>query len=124
MRVLHFFKSYAPDSYGGTQTIIGGIALGTARFGIATEVLSLSRRPEEHSVTIEGHLARKARLDFEIASTGFSLSAFSIFAEMAEHADVVHYHFPWPVMDAVHFLSRVKKPTLVMAMTATVRNSF
>jgi glycosyltransferase involved in cell wall biosynthesis len=121
MRVLHFFKSYAPDSFGGTQTVIGDIAHGTAPFGIETEVLSLSRDPERNSVTIEGHLARKAKLDFEIASTGFSLSALSIFTEMAERADVVHYHYPWPLMDAVHFLSRVKKPTVVTYHSDIVR---
>jgi len=25
----------------------------------------------------------------------------------------VHYHFPWPYMDVAHFLTRVKKPSLV-----------
>jgi rhamnosyl/mannosyltransferase len=121
MRVLHFFKSYAPDSFGGTQTVIGDIAHGTAPFGVETEVLSLSRTPEQHSVVIEGHLARKAKLDFEIASTGFSLSAFSIFSEMAERADVIHYHYPWPMMDAAHFLARVKKPTVVTYHSDIVR---
>jgi rhamnosyl/mannosyltransferase len=121
MRVLHFFKSYAPDSFGGTQTVIGDIAHATAPLGIETEVLSLSREPERNTVVIEGHLARKARLDFELASTGFSFSAPRIFREMAERADVVHYHFPWPVADAVHFMSRVKKPTLVTYHSDIVR---
>ena len=121
MRVLHFFKSYAPDSFGGTQTVIGDIAHTTAALGIETEVLSLSREPERNTVVIDGHLARKAKLDFEIASTGFSFSALRIFREMAERADVVHYHFPWPVADAVHFLSRIRKPTLVTYHSDIVR---
>ena len=121
MRVLHFFKSYAPDSYGGTQTVIGDLAHVTAPFGIETEVLSLSREPERNTVVIEGHLARKAKLDFELASTGFSFSAPRIFREMAERADVIHYHFPWPVADAVHFMARVKKPTVVTYHSDIVR---
>ncbi|MGV3489928.1 MAG: glycosyltransferase [Devosia sp.] len=121
MRVLHFFKSYAPDSFGGTQTVIGDIAHATASLGIETEVLSLSREPERNTVIIEGHLARKAKLDFELASTGFSFSAPRIFREMAERADVVHYHFPWPVADAVHFMTRVKKPALVTYHSDIVR---
>lgn len=121
MRVLHFFKSYAPDSFGGTQSVIGDIARSTAALGVETEVLSLSREPERNTLVINGHLARKARLDFEVASTGFSFSAFSIFAEMAQRADVVHYHFPWPVMDAVHFMARVNKPALVTYHSDIVR---
>jgi glycosyltransferase involved in cell wall biosynthesis len=121
MRVLHFFKSYAPDSFGGTQTVIGDIAHATAPLGVETEVLSLSRHPERDTVVIDGHLARKARLDFEIASTGFSFSAPRIFREMAARADVVHYHFPWPVADAVHFLSRSKRPSLVTYHSDIVR---
>ncbi len=121
MRVLHFFKSYAPDSFGGTQSVIGDIAHSTAALGVETEVLSLSRDPVRNTINIEGHLARKARLDFEIASTGFSFSALPIFREMVDRADVVHYHYPWPMMDAVHFLARVKKPTLVTYHSDIVR---
>lgn len=32
------------------------------------------------------------------------------FAELAAQADIVHYHFPWPYMDLVHFLARLNKP--------------
>jgi len=55
----------------------------------------------------------RAKLDFQIASTGFSASVFWRFSQLAKHADVIHYHFPWPFMDVVHFATRVKKPTVV-----------
>ena len=32
---------------------------------------------------------------------------------MAAEADIIHYHFPWPFMDLMHFFSRTKKPTIV-----------
>jgi rhamnosyl/mannosyltransferase len=41
------------------------------------------------------------------------LSAFKRFSELAKDADIVHYHFPWPFMDLVHFATRHKKPTIV-----------
>ena len=121
MRVLHFYKAYAPDSFGGTETVIGDLARCTAPYGIETEVLSLSRFPKRNALEIEGHWAHKAHLDFEFASTGFSFSAFSTFARMAKDFDLIHYHFPWPLMDVAHFLARVQTPTLVTYHSDIVR---
>lgn len=113
MRVLHFFKTYWPDTFGGVERTIDAIARSTVDFGVETTVLSLSREPRERSVFFHGHRALKARLDLEISSTGLSLSASSQFAKEAAKADIVHYHFPWPYMDAAHFLVRHGKPSIV-----------
>jgi len=113
MRVLHFFKTYWPDTFGGVERTIHAIAKGTAPLGVQTDVLSLSREPDLNTVLFEGHWAHKAKLNLEVASTGFSLEAFGRFRALAAEADIVHYHFPWPFMDLVHFASRLGKPTLV-----------
>lgn len=113
MRVLHFFKTFAPDSFGGVQSVIRDIARGTEPFGIETQVLSLSRNPDGNSVNVDGVWARKARLHLEFASTGLSLSVLSVFNDMVRDADLIHYHFPWPMMDVIHFLSRTEKPAVV-----------
>lgn len=113
MKVLHFFKTYWPDSFGGVERTIHAIAQSTAPHGIETEVLSLSRTPEEATQRLDGHVARKARLDFELASTGFSRDVFRKFGALSRTADLIHYHFPWPLMDVVHFQSGHGKPTVV-----------
>ncbi|MDX8531117.1 glycosyltransferase [Mesorhizobium sp. VK25A] len=113
MKVLHFFKTYWPDTFGGVERTIHAVAESTARHGVETQVLSLSRTPEENTQRLDGHVAQKARLDFELASTGFSRDVFRKFSAMARQADLVHYHFPWPLMDIVHFQSRHGKPTIV-----------
>ncbi|TIN27371.1 MAG: glycosyltransferase [Mesorhizobium sp.] len=113
MKVLHFFKTYWPDTFGGVERTIHAIAQSTAAYGVETEVLSLSRTPDENTKRLDGHMARKARLDFELASTGFSLEVFRRFRELAGQADLIHYHFPWPFMDLVHFHARHGKPTVV-----------
>lgn len=43
------------------------------------------------------------------------------FAQLAKEADIIHYHFPWPFMDLVHFLTRVKKPTIVSYHSDIIR---
>lgn len=113
MRVLHLFKTYWPDTFGGVERTIHAIAKGTSAYGVKCEVLSLSKRPEQNCREFDGHTAHKSKLDFEFASTGFSRDIFGRFCELSEKADIVHYHFPWPVMDIVHLSSRLKKPTIV-----------
>ncbi|TQX86925.1 MULTISPECIES: glycosyltransferase [unclassified Rhizobium] len=113
MRILHFFKTYYPDSFGGVERTIHAIAKGALAQGIQSDVLSLSRNPLANAVEFDGHTAHKAKLDFEFASTGFSLDVISKFRELSAKADVVHYHFPWPFMDLVHVLTPPAKATIV-----------
>ncbi|WP_099866387.1 glycosyltransferase family 4 protein [Pararhizobium haloflavum] len=121
MHVLHFFKTYWPDSFGGMERAIHAIVKGTAAHGVSSEVLSLSRNPRERTVEFDGHLALKAPLTADIASTGLSLTAWKLFAERARLADIVHYHFPWPYMDVAHFLARHGKPTVVTYQSDIVK---
>jgi rhamnosyl/mannosyltransferase len=60
-------------------------------------------------------------LDFEFASNACSVASFGALARLAQEADVVHYHFPWPFMDLAHFIARVKKPTVVTYHSDIVR---
>lgn len=113
MRVLHFFKTYWPDTFGGVERTIHAIAKGTQKYGVESDVLSLSQTPQANTRLFDGHMAYKAKLDFEFASTGFSRAVFRRFKELSATADVVHFHFPWPLMDVVHLLSHHHKPTLV-----------
>lgn len=113
MRVLHFYRTFLPDTMGGIEQVINQLARGSNKLGVQTDVLSLTPQRTARTIEIDGYLAHRARLDFQIASTGFSASAFWRFSQLAKHADVIHYHFPWPFMDVVHFATRVKKPTVV-----------
>jgi glycosyltransferase involved in cell wall biosynthesis len=121
MRVLHFYRTYFPDTVGGIEQVINQLARGTAALGIDTEVLSLSRERRAETIELDGHLAHSAKLDFQIASTGFSTSAFSRFSQLAAKADIIHYHYPWPFMDLVHLATRVRKPSVVTYHSDIIR---
>jgi rhamnosyl/mannosyltransferase len=121
MRILQFYKTSFPDTMGGIEQTIHQIARGVIHCGIRTDVLSLTRERKARTVEIDGYLVHRARMDVQIASTGMSVSAFLRFAQLAEQADVIHYHFPWPFMDVVHLATRVKKPTLVTYHSDIVR---
>ena len=121
MRVLHFYKTSFPDSMGGIEQVINQIARGAAKLGVETDVLSLTSERAAPTIEIDGYHAHRARLNLQIASTGFSVSAFLRFSQLAKKADVIHYHFPWPFMDVVHFATRVKKPTVVTYHSDIIR---
>ncbi|WP_130908553.1 glycosyltransferase family 4 protein [Pseudomonas sp. Sample_16] len=113
MKILHFFKTYYPDTMGGIEQVIFQLAEGGIQHGIESEVLYLSPRGAMRNERLGNHITHRSYQNLQIASTGFSIGAIKDFIELAEQADVIHYHFPWPFMDMVHFLSRVKKPTVV-----------
>lgn len=121
VKVLHFYKTYYPDTVGGVEQVIFQIASHSEEHGVEAQVLSLSKDKMNRVTSLKGHLAFKAREDFQIASTGFSLSVILRFAQLAREVDVIHYHFPWPFMDLVHFLSGVNKPTVVSYHSDIIR---
>ena len=121
MRVLHFYKTYYPDTWGGIEQVIRQMCVGTGRLGVTNEVLTLTRDSGPAQIEFEGHTVHRVRMDFEIASTGFSFGAIRALARLARKADVIHYHFPWPFMDIAHFMARIDKPSVVTYHSDIVR---
>ncbi|CAB3780908.1 glycosyltransferase family 4 protein [Pararobbsia alpina] len=111
MRVLHFYKTYKPDTMGGVEQLIGEICSGSAARGVPSDVLTVSRNTS--TVDLGDHMHYRAKLDFKLASSSFSVSSLGRLKELAANADIIHYHFPWPFMDMAHFITRLNKPTVV-----------
>lgn len=121
MRVLHFYKTAFPDTMGGVEQLIHQLALGVARRGWSVDVLALSASDQISSSVIDGYHLHRVRQTLSVASMGVSLAALSRFKELVQQADIVHYHFPWPFMDLVHFATRVNKPTVVTYHSDIIR---
>ncbi len=124
MRVLHFFKTYWPETFGGAERVINAIALSTRDFDVEHHILSINddgvnRQPEFH-----GQSLHKARRSFEIMSTDFSVDAYRQYGRLAATADVVHLHFPWPFVDLAHLVGRPKTPTVVTYHSDALGNPF
>lgn len=106
---------------GGVEQVINQLARGAVKLGIEVDVLSLAADHAPRTIEIDGYKAHRAKLDWHVASTGFSVSAFLRFSKLAKKADLIHYHFPWPFMDVVHFATRVKKPSIVTYHSDIIR---
>ena len=124
MRILHFYKSYYPYSTGGVEQTIQQITTGLSEYGVKSDILSLSsKKNETHNVDemINVHFCKTI---FEIASTPFSISAYRKFSKLVSNADIVHYHFPYPYSDVLHFLCNTNKPSIVTYHSDIVRQKF
>ncbi|KQZ60482.1 glycosyl transferase family 1 [Rhizobium sp. Root149] len=113
MRVLHFFKTYWPDTFGGVERTIHALAKGCRAHGIEADVLSLSPSPKPEPFEFDDHRVTQMKCDLDVASTGFSREAFGAFRRLAKEADVINYHFPWPFMDMVEMVVPHGKPVVV-----------
>lgn len=121
MRILHVFKTYLPETVGGIEQVIYQICQSGIAHGIESHVLTLSANPEPPDLMLAGHHVHRAKLDLQLASTGFSYSVLGRLKALAAEADVVNYHFPWPYMDVLHFAARIKKPTVVTYHSDIIR---
>ncbi|MFS2224268.1 glycosyltransferase family 4 protein [Pantoea sp. B65] len=113
MKILHFYKSYYPDSFGGIEQFIFQLSEAGISRGIVSTILSLSSRTDIDQRLIGSNNVHYATTNFEIASTPFSFAAIAQFKQLAAEADIIHYHFPYPFMDMVHFITHVNKTCVV-----------
>ena len=113
MRILHFFKTYYPDTTGGIEQVIFQLCQGSRVLGVESQVLTISQNPSPARLQVADHQVIRAKENFNLASTGLSMRVFSQFKEMAAEADLVHFHFPWPLMDLVHFVTSHHRPTVL-----------
>jgi len=120
MRVLHFYKTCFPETFGGIEQMIYQLAEKSANYGVNAKVLALGKKPQK-TINFPNHKVHLEKMDFQIASSGFSWRVLGAFKEILKSVDVVHYHYPWPFMDMVHFIARCKKPTVVSYHSDIVR---
>ena len=121
MRILHVYRTYFPDSQGGLEEVIRQICLNSREHGVESRVFTLSDQAEPTVVSWEEAQVHRAKTTLEVASCGISVRALGRFRKLVEWADLVHYHFPWPFADFLHFAAKVNKPTVLTYHSDIVR---
>lgn len=113
IKVLHFYKTSILDTMGGVEVFMDTLCNATANLGIDNTILALSKNPSKDINLMPRYKILQTKQNFFIASTGFSFSAFKKFRELVAEADIIHYHFPNPFADVLHFSCLINKPTIV-----------
>ena len=122
MKVLHVFKTYYPDSFGGIEQVIRQLSNATQVHGVTNSVFTLSRQAHATPILHDGATTViRAPVDIEVASTPMSLRAIGTFGRAAAAADLIHYHYPWPFGDLLHLLAGQRKPSLLTYHSDVVR---
>lgn len=113
MRVLHVYKTYLPENFTGVPKVIYEICEPLAAKGVRSDVLVTGERASDEPIKVGHHQVHVAKRDLHIASTSLSLSIFGTFRKLCQEVDIIHYHFPWPVMDLLELSVQPTKPTVV-----------
>ena len=121
MNVLHVYKTYFPDSFGGVPEAIRQLANGTGKHGVNSEVFTISPQVREQRFAFEKHHVIQASSNFEIFSTPFSIDAVSKFKIYSKKFDLIHYHYPYPFGDVLKLLGANRKPSIVTYHSDIVR---
>lgn len=101
--------------------MIRQICLNTNPLGAESRILAPSADPERRILHLEEGSVYRPKLNLEVASCCVSFSAFKCFKHLVQWADVVHYHYPWPFADLLHFSTSVRKPTVLTYHSDIVR---
>jgi glycosyltransferase involved in cell wall biosynthesis len=125
MKVLHVYRTYFPDPPGGLQEAIRQICLGIRQFGMESRIFTLS--PTPHPTEIEAPEGRVVRSKSWAAPASCDLGGLDSlikFRALADWADVIHYHFPWPFADLLHALKGAQRPAVMTYHSDIVRQRY
>ncbi len=124
MKILHFYRTYFPDTQGGLEEVIRQICLNTKLLGVENRILTISDKPSPEPIVREEAAVYQVKKSFEIASCTVGLDAIKQYRELLEWADVVNLHYPWPFSDFVSLRSSVSRPSVLTYHSDIVRQKF
>lgn len=127
IKVLQLYRTFFPDTQGGAEEVIRQIAVNSIEFGIETRIIVPSSSiSEAKKVTVDGIAVYQVPELLEIASCNIYKGGFQLLTELIEWADIVHYHYPWPFQDVLHFMQvkRSRTKTIVTYHSDIIRQQF
>ncbi|NGP19280.1 glycosyltransferase [Devosia chinhatensis] len=121
MKVLHVYKTFAPDDFTGVPRVIHSIAKSLSTCCDNT-VLTLADQPAaSQPLEVDGYHLYQVKRAGKLYSTDLSISIFGDFRRRAAEADVVHFHHPWPLMDLMQLASCSQTPSVITYHSDIVR---
>lgn len=119
MRVLHAYKIYLPDSYGGIPQVIATLGQ-LSRRGLDTSVLVARAFGLGRNLSIDGVAVRAVGSLGTLMSMPIALTYPLVLAWRARRADVVVSHAPFPLADIGLALGLPRRNALVVHWHAEV----
>jgi glycosyltransferase involved in cell wall biosynthesis len=121
VNVLHVYKRFYPDRYGGVERMLHQLVAATEPRGVCNTVLSIAT-PDPLVGDMPSDLRTlRLRQSFELASTPFSFEAARRFHRLSRAFDLLHFHYPWPFGDLLAMLRSRALPYVVTYHSDIVR---
>jgi glycosyltransferase involved in cell wall biosynthesis len=122
LKVLHVYRTYFPDPPGGLQEAIRQISSATGALGAEVRIFTLTPRPDPPIIhRPEAMVIREKSYGAPASCDLGGLAAFRRFQEMADWADILHFHFPWPFADLLNWATAPSKPRIITYHSDIVR---
>ncbi len=122
IRVLHVYKTYFPETYGGVEQTIYQICLGTSKRRITNRVVVLGNTTrKQYTLSRPEAEVYIYPTSLDIASCPISFHALAEFSKHTDWADIIHFHFPWPFGDVLSFTQRTRRPMVMTYHSDIVR---
>lgn len=121
MRILHIYKTYYPDTFGGVEQFIYQLSRQSATKGFHNCLLTTSKIEKPESTKVHDVEVYRYPVTYEKASCPFSWPLWQDFQKRISEADLLHYHFPWPYADLLHLFHHIKKPAVLTYHSDIVR---
>ncbi|TDA45366.1 glycosyltransferase [Burkholderia pyrrocinia] len=125
LKALHIYRTYFPDPPGGLQEAIRQISLATRDCGVESRIFTLSPTPAPRELQFaEGNVIRSKSWMAPASCDIGGPDAFLRFRELANWADVLHFHFPWPFGDVLRLSGMRNKPAVMTYHSDVVRQRY
>lgn len=99
MKITQLFKIYWPDNGGGIAKVMESIVQALSEYEQQIIVCQDSNQKRGSDDVYQGIAVRRCRQLFTIASTPVSLQFLCDIRKKTKDADIVIYHFPYPMAD-------------------------
>jgi len=123
-RVLHVYKTYMPKTMGGVEQVIYQLLKTTQPLGYQHTVLILHPGPKLERYRFDGAEVVAVPWLLNLQSTPLSLRYLWEFSRQVAKADLIHYHFPFPLQDLAHLFLGGRRPSLVSYHSDVVRQKW
>ena len=123
IRVLHVYKCFGPERFGGVETFIENLVKSTKPkcFHI---ILACGPVKSTTVIRHRGSIVVLVRPQFTAFSMPVALAMIPIFWFLSRRVDVVHYHYPFPFQDILSFFAKTSLPKLVTYHSDIIRQRF
>lgn len=123
MKILNIYKAYFPQSVGGIEEAIRIIANFMYKQGHVSDVFTFSNK-KYFKKKFQNHYIYNNYVNFEIASTPFSINSLKNFSKTIENYDLLHFHYPFPFGDLLNFFINKNKPYIITYHSDIIKQKF